>query len=142
MGLLERFRRKRAIKAYIKKLPRLLDRDYGGDGRYTHRQVQRAVERHNLPPAYTPYAVAMFSSREEFEEFQEETGDSSDYQTLRGEIADRHFEGETSFEAGAIEAEAAQLGGFEGGGPGGEGGPGGVGGGGDGGGGGGGGGGP
>lgn len=120
MGFIERLRRKRAIKAYIKELPGLLARDYGRSDRYTPRQVQRTLERNRLSKTYAPFAVASFCGRDEFYLHREEFADgSADYDAMRQEIADRHFAGNADFDAPAIETVSADLGGgVDGSGPG------------------------
>ncbi|WP_414126927.1 DUF6559 family protein [Vreelandella titanicae] len=45
MGLLDNFKKKRAIKSYIEKLPNVLVNDYGRQEYYTQLQVRRSIER-------------------------------------------------------------------------------------------------
>jgi hypothetical protein len=51
MELVENFKRNRAIKSYIRKLPSLLAKDYGRSNTYTPKQVKRTIQRYGLSVA-------------------------------------------------------------------------------------------
>ena len=68
------------------------------------------MERSGLNTTYTCYAMAMFSDREAFDLYHRQMGEACDYDVMRQEIADRHFDG-VDFEAGAIFDLSADLGG-------------------------------
>jgi hypothetical protein len=93
MGLWERFRARRAIKAYARRLPRLLHKDYGGSDAYTPAQVQRTIERYGLDRRHYSYAFAMFCNRENFDEFRTQFSPSVGYDEIREEIAFQYFVG-------------------------------------------------
>ena len=97
MNIIRSFKKRRAIKSYITKLPRLLAKDYGASKTYTPKQVRSSIERNGLDALYSCYAVAMFSGREDFEQFHSENGESCDYDAMRTEIAHKHFSGNPNF---------------------------------------------
>jgi hypothetical protein len=97
VNIIDRFQKRRAIKAYVKKLPGLLVKDYGRLSHYTPLQVRRTIERAGLDAAYACYAIAMFSAREDFAQFHSDGGESCDYDAMRGEVAQGHFAGDAGF---------------------------------------------
>jgi len=97
MKIIQDFKKRRAIKSYITKLPRLLARDYGSSKTYTPKQVRNTIERSNLDAYYSCYGVAMFSSRADFDEFHSENGESCNFDAMRAEIAHSHFGGNEEF---------------------------------------------
>lgn len=98
MELIAKFKRNRAIKSYIKKLPSLLAKDYGKSKDYTPNQVRRTIERSGLNVDDACYGIAMFSSREAFNKYHQEIGENCDYDVMRSEIAERYFQGNSRFE--------------------------------------------
>lgn len=111
MELVANFQRNRAIKSYIKKLPGLLVRDYGKSKTYTPKQVKRTIERSGLSVTDACYGIAMFSSREAFDQYHQETGESCNYDTMRSEIAEQHFQGNSGFEITDISSVSSDYGG-------------------------------
>lgn len=99
---LRSYAKSRAIRTYTRQLPRLLSKDYGYSRSYTPKQVRRTVERSGLPVEYSCYAVAMFSDRENFNQFHHELGEVCDYDAMRAEIADRHFHGNAAFDVSDV----------------------------------------
>ncbi len=97
MGFFERFRKRRAIKIYARRLPRLLAKDYGRSQSYTPAQVRKTIERHGLNATYSCYGIAMFSGREGFDQFHAESGEQCNYDEMRTEIANDHFGGNVDF---------------------------------------------
>ena len=97
MGLFERFKARRAIKAYARRLPRLLQKDYGGSDAYTPAQVRKTIERHGLDSTHYSYAIAMFSDRDDFDQFHSQFSESVSYDEIRSEIAHHHFGGDVTF---------------------------------------------
>ncbi|WP_435106710.1 DUF6559 family protein [Arhodomonas sp. AD133] len=108
---IEAFRKRRAIKSYVRRLPGLLARDYGKRGAYTPTQIERTIERHGLKAAYACYGIAMFSDRLSFDQHHQEAGEHCDYDSMRREIADEHFGGDPGFDTGDIESVSASYGG-------------------------------
>ena len=97
MWILGRFRKQRAIKSYINKLPLLLAKDYGSSKRYKPQQIRSTIMRSNLDDFYSCYAISMFSNREDFEQFHLENGEPCDYDIMRGEVIERHFDNNLNF---------------------------------------------
>jgi hypothetical protein len=89
--------KRRAIRSYARRLPRLLAKDYGHSKSYTPQQVRRTIERYRLNSNYSCYGVAMFSDRDDFTAFHQQIGQSCDYDVMQGEIADLHFQGNSDF---------------------------------------------
>ena len=91
--LLNQFRKKKALRSYIQKLPKLLRKDYGLSERYTTGQVRRSIDRYGLNQNYMIYAYAMFTGKNDF---INELG-SDGYELIRQEIADAYFNGDAEF---------------------------------------------
>ena len=101
--------KRRAIRAYTRRLPRLLSKDYGYSQSYTPKQVRRTVERSGLDIEYSCYAVAMFSERDDFNQFHHELGEICDYDAMRAEVADRHFHGNAAFDVSDVFAISSET---------------------------------
>lgn len=97
MSFINRIKKRRAIKSYVKKLPRLLAKDYGRSAYYRPLQIKRTIERADLDVTYSCYAVAMFSLRDEFFQFHTDVGEICDYDAMRAEVSVRHFSGDENF---------------------------------------------
>ena len=91
-----KFRKRRALKAYISKLPGLLQKDYGGIGPYTVGQVTRTVERYGLNQNHVAYACAIFVEKERFMVAYQNESDFA-YENLKQEVADKFFFGNANF---------------------------------------------
>jgi hypothetical protein len=97
MQFFERIRKRKAIGGYVRKLPRLLAKDYGRRMQYTPAQVRSTIERYHLNGIYSCYAIAMFSARDAFDQFHEANGEHCSYDAMRGEIAGDYFGGNADF---------------------------------------------
>ncbi|MCF6344892.1 MAG: hypothetical protein L3J00_00305 [Thiomicrorhabdus sp.] len=97
MKLIKNFKRNRAIKSYIKNLPNMLEKDYGSRASYTPMQVHKTIERYRLSIVSISAGIAVFSTKEEFDQYFYETGNSYNYDEIRSEIADKHFQGNIDF---------------------------------------------
>jgi len=106
MIMLERWRRRRAIGAYVRRLPRLLRRDYGASAWYTPAQVMRTIERHGLNRVYAPHAAAMFSERAAFFLHYRDSNESYDYDRLRIDIDMSWFGGRLRQEARSLNEDS------------------------------------
>ena len=91
MGLLGRLRRRRAIRSYVRELPRLLQRDYGAARWFSMQQVTRTVERAELSREYLPYALLMFSDPAAFERHRQQTGETLDVEMMRRDLGPARF---------------------------------------------------
>jgi len=98
MRFFETLTKRRAIRHYARSLPRLLAKDYGHSKTYTPAQVRSTIERSGLNTIYSCYAIAMFSTRESFDQFHEANGEPCNYDAMRGEIAIDHFGGNSDFD--------------------------------------------
>lgn len=117
MGLIENFKRNRAIKSYIQKLPRLLSKDYGKSKTYTPKQIKSTIDRSGLSPIYACYGIALFSEKGLFDEYHQEIDEVCDYDDMHCEIADKHFQGNYDFGISDIDSVSSECGsGFDGGG--------------------------
>ena len=92
------FGKKRAIRTYIRELPRLLARDYGASSSYTSAQINKAVGRYRLNERYIHIAVLLFSSRESFEMRYCKDYDRQDYDLIRVDLANSYFGGNVHFQ--------------------------------------------
>ncbi len=110
MQLIKNFKRKRAIKSYIKKLPRLLEKDYGKSKIYTPMQVKKTIERSKLSVDYACYGIAIFSTKKAFDNHHIETDESCNYDQMHSEIADSHFEGNSDFGIADVTAVSSAYG--------------------------------
>jgi hypothetical protein len=97
LNIIDRFKKRRAIKSYVRKLPGLLVKDYGRLAHYQPLQVRRTIERAGLDTTYACYAIAMFSLREDFAQFHMDAGENCDFDAMRGEVAQDHFRGDAGF---------------------------------------------
>ena len=107
--LLRSVRKARAIGAYTRKLPRLLSKNYGYAQSYTPQQVRKTVETAGLNGEFSCYAVAMFSSRESFEQFHRDLGETCDYDGMRAYVADMHFHGDAGFSVPDVFAVSSEF---------------------------------
>jgi hypothetical protein len=97
MNLWKEFRKWRAIKGYAKVLPGALLRDYGASPCYTPQPIKRSIERSGLNADYSCYALSMFADRAQFDEYHLGSGESCDFDSMRGEVAQSHFQGNPHF---------------------------------------------
>lgn len=95
-GLIERWLRRRAIRGYMRRLPRRLFEDYGHAGPYTPAQVEATLRRHKAGPLnHAAYAVAIFCDPKKLPPF--DPGHGPDYGAMRTEVGDAFFGGDSGF---------------------------------------------
>lgn len=111
MELIRSFKRNRAIKSYIKKLPGLLAKDYGKAKTYTPKQVKKTIERSGLSVSNACFGIAMFSGKTAFDQYHQEIGEPCNYDGMRCEIADKHFNGNSDFEISDVVSVSSDFGG-------------------------------
>lgn len=97
MSFLGEWRKRRAIRFYVRKLPRMLRSDYGFSRTYTPRQVVATIERNGLNRDHAAYAIATFSDPAGFVQFQESDGEHYNYEAMREDVAFNYFNGNTNF---------------------------------------------
>lgn len=95
-------RKRRAIRSYLTKLPRLLAKNYGLSDSYTTKQIKRTIETAGLNSEYSCYALAIFSNRDEFDQFHHDIGEFCNYDGMRSEISQDYLHGGGSFSVSDI----------------------------------------
>lgn len=60
MGIIDRIKKHYVIKAYVKKLPRVLKKKYGKHKLYSEKQVKSAIRWSGLNESYIDYGLAMY----------------------------------------------------------------------------------
>jgi len=88
----------------------MLSKHYGYARSYTPQQVRKTVETVGLNGEFSCYAVAMFSSRESFDQFHRDLGETCDYDAMRAYVADMHFHGDAGFSVPDVFAVSPELG--------------------------------
>jgi hypothetical protein len=91
------WRKRRAIRSYVRKLPGLLAKRYGYKRWYTPAQIRRTAEDYDLDTDYLCYAYATYADVADFVAFHTESGQSCSYEEMRGEVADHFFQGHSDF---------------------------------------------
>ncbi|HEX3992712.1 MAG TPA: DUF6559 family protein [Acetobacteraceae bacterium] len=91
-------RKRRAIRGYVRKLPRMLCVDYGFAQAYTPQQIRATIERNGLNLDHLAYAVAMFSDPAGFAQFHENTGDRYKWTAMRDEVAAYYMDANANFD--------------------------------------------
>lgn len=97
MTILGEMLKRRAIRAYLRQLPRMLRRDYGFSQAYTPDQIRATIERNGLNRDHSAYAVAMFSDPAGFAQFLEKAGEQYNRGALQDELANYYFDANTNF---------------------------------------------
>lgn len=113
MTLFENFKRNRAIKSYIVKLPKILSKDYGKSEFYTPEQVSKSIERSGLVAMYGYYAISMFCTRDSFDSYHQATDELLSYDNARSEVAGDYFNGYTDFSAKHLDQASAEYSDFK-----------------------------
>ncbi len=98
MKIIFTYKKHRAINDYIKKLPALLIKDHGRKKRYQAQQIKTTAQRYGLNIDHICYAMALFCSPRNFNIYHQNAGESCDYDAMRGEIANRYFDGRSDFQ--------------------------------------------
>jgi len=116
MEIIVNQQKNRAIKSYIRQLPVMLVKDYGVAKHYTAKQVVSSAQRASLNLDNIAYAIAIFASRESFDQYHAETDATCDYDALRKEVAEKFFKGNKDLGIAAMLSLSSGLGGggFEG----------------------------
>ena len=104
----DEWRERRAIRSYLRHLPRLLQSDYGFSRTYTAAQVYRTIERSALPRRYAPYAAVLFANRESVEATSPNNFSGGEFDLIRVELLNKRF-GHTSHPAGDAWSETAGI---------------------------------
>jgi hypothetical protein len=123
--MLDSVRKWLAVRSYAKGLGIELKKRYGKQTHYTAAQVKRTAEQGRYNIDYLCYALCMYCSLGDFNDYHRDTGEDCDYAAMRSEVANRFFDGDASFNADDVIEGAAgwdgtgsgvDVGGFDGGG--------------------------
>ncbi|WP_431686668.1 DUF6559 family protein [Hahella sp. NBU794] len=95
--MLSSFFKRRALNKYLRVLPSVLRKDYGGGPQYTVGQITTAISKYGLSGKYIHYAVALFAVQENIEVIFTEHFPEQEYERVRKELADRFFAGDIDF---------------------------------------------
>ncbi len=96
MKMLKDWRKKRAIKSYMKNLPSLLKSRYGFSDYYTKRQIEQTIAQSTLSMKFVDYAVAMLCDP------KTDMYESVQHKSLRKNreyLATKYFGGNSGFSA-------------------------------------------
>jgi len=97
-GFLAWIGKRRAIRRYLRVLPRRLWEDYGHQGPYTPAQVETSIRRHKVSsPRYAPFAVALFCDATHSPRSGTEDRRAPNHDALRRELAWTYFGGDENF---------------------------------------------
>lgn len=97
MSLFNNYKKSKAIRSYIIKLPKILSKDYGKSEFYTPEQVSKSIERSGLQAVYAYFAISIFCVQESYDSYYQNSGQAISYDDSRSEIADTYFNGHTGF---------------------------------------------
>ena len=101
-------RKRRAINTFVRKLGPALERRFGRKRHYSPKEVRRGGRDIGAPVGGDfCYAYSIYCSREDFDEHHREAGEHCDYDSMRAEVANLQFGGDTSFDAGTAIDHAA-----------------------------------
>lgn len=104
------YKKHKAIRSYLRKLPRLLVKNYGYAKIYTPSQVRKTIERSGLDVDFSCYGIAIFSDRDGFDEFHQEIGETCDYDAMRAEVGEGYFHGHAGFSTSDVFAVSSESG--------------------------------
>lgn len=123
--MFQAIKKRRAIQSYRNRLGPYLNKKYGQSKHYTPTQVRAGAQDLGLDTLMLCYAMAMYSSPEDFAIYHQTTGQACDYNTMRDEVSDTGsgwFGGlfdSSSFDSCSYDSGVSD-GGFDGGGDGGD----------------------
>src|SRR5215471_14107694 len=96
-NVFRKWRKHRAIRSYVYKLPGLLAKRYGHKRWYTPAQIRRTAEDCGLDTDYLCYAYATYVEEADFQALHAESGQVCSYDAMRGEIAHDYFHDHSDF---------------------------------------------
>jgi len=86
--MFQALKKRRAIKSCHRKLGPYLAKNYGKSQNYTPAQVKTGAQKLGLGSLAMRYGMAMYISRGDYNNYYYSNGPDSNYDTMRGEIAD------------------------------------------------------
>ena len=98
-----------AIQSYVWKLSQELARRFDKRPCYSIEDVTKAAEGLKLDMAFIAYAHAIFCSRRDFDSYYGPLHLKTNYDSLRGVVSRRYFEGNNNFDAADVIVYAKQF---------------------------------
>jgi hypothetical protein len=95
--LINWIKKRATLKSYVRQLPLFLKKRYGKHKRYSEEEISTSIQLGGFDNSFVEYAYAIFMSRNEFGGLKHKNKALEDYDTLRKEIANSFFSGNTSF---------------------------------------------
>ena len=105
-------KKRQAIRQYIKYVGPALRSRYGTRKSYQPAQVKKTIQACRYTSDFDYYALAMFCNQQDFTTYSETTGETCDYNMMRGEVTDSFgcsFESGADFDAGNMIDYSAQI---------------------------------
>ena len=96
------FKRRKAIKNFVCKLPLELHRRFGDKRFYLLEQVERILENGKYDRAFSAYAIALLCSRNDFDGYFGELKLKCSYDSLRKFVAKKYINGIIDFDASSL----------------------------------------
>jgi|ERR1035437_1310322 hypothetical protein len=100
--ILRLFKRRKAIKSFVFKLPIELGRRFGEKRFYSLEEVGRRLEEGKYDKAFSAYAYALLCSRSSFDAYFSQLNVKCTYDGLRKFVAKKYFKGIIDFDASSI----------------------------------------
>lgn len=97
MAGLWKYRKRKAIWAYVTRLRPALVRLFGKADYYTPEQVKEAAKEAKLPMQDLCYGLATYCTQGDFDDYHAGSGEECSYWEMRVEVAEHHFHGNTGF---------------------------------------------
>ena len=94
---LEKYRKRKAIGAYVTRLRPALVRLFGKSDYYKPEQVKQAAEEAKLPIQDLCYGLATYCTQDDFDAYHTGSGEECSYWGMRVEVAEHHFHGNAGF---------------------------------------------
>lgn len=92
--MFEWYRKRRALKRIVRRLPRELARRFGATDAYTADQVKTVLKEGRYDPRYWNYALVLCLLADSA---AAEVGGAAQVDGMRGELGDRFFHGDSGF---------------------------------------------
>lgn len=105
--MLRQIRKWLAVRSYARRLGRQLRKQYGRRSYYTPSEVRSTVQTYGYDPYFSCYAMSMYCERSAFDDYHRFVGEHCSYDDMRGEVADRFFGGDQSFDATDLAPESS-----------------------------------
>ena len=84
---IERYKKDKAIKRYIRHLDSYLSRRYGTNNHYTEEQIKSTLDKHKINGKYAAYAYVLYMKPQEVDGVLMKIGESKNARELRKFVA-------------------------------------------------------